>query len=316
MLNGYDEVKAYNDYVELEIFLVNDKSLEVPVLTCDQSDDVVEIAAQKMNLAPELSHYFALYIASRAGKDGSEDEILRKLEPFESPAIVLERMQHSTPDARLLFRKAYWDVPYEEDLLDDSVAVNLLYLQVSFCMPPCSLLLRCPSRWALAIVSPQRKHSKPLIFQAIQDMKAKKLSVADSQKAELAALRKSSKRDFVVACQVLPGYGRVVWTGATFQGHEVDLLADARTISVRRVDGKPLGSGSSATEGLETPFYVTRMRCWKVCKDADGGSLAFEYLVDNEKLEWMYLMTEKAQVTLARFDQREKAGVPEPPFKS
>lgn len=53
--------------------------------------------------------------------------VLRKLQDFESPFITYRNMH--TMGAKIVLRRNYWDMTYDLELLNDSVALNLLCIQ-------------------------------------------------------------------------------------------------------------------------------------------------------------------------------------------
>lgn len=53
--------------------------------------------------------------------------VLRKLQDFESPFITYKYM--SSAGAVIVLRKSYWDTTYDLELLNDPVALKLLYIQ-------------------------------------------------------------------------------------------------------------------------------------------------------------------------------------------
>lgn len=55
--------------------------------------------------------------------------VLRKLQDFESP-IITQRNMHKM-GTRIVIGKWYWDVAFDFEMLHDSVALNLLYIQAS-----------------------------------------------------------------------------------------------------------------------------------------------------------------------------------------
>lgn len=54
--------------------------------------------------------------------------VLRKLQDFESPFITIKHIH--TIGSRVVLGKNYWDVGYDLELMNNTVAMNLLYIQV------------------------------------------------------------------------------------------------------------------------------------------------------------------------------------------
>lgn len=53
--------------------------------------------------------------------------VLRKLQDFESPFITYKNMRPM--GTKVVLRKSYWDTMYDIELLNDPIALNLLYTQ-------------------------------------------------------------------------------------------------------------------------------------------------------------------------------------------
>ncbi|KAJ8322353.1 hypothetical protein KUTeg_000824 [Tegillarca granosa] len=61
-------------------------------------------------------------------EEGGDNSIVRKLQEFESPFISLKFANKDGPH-RIVLRKSFWDPAFEDDLLDNKIAMNLLYVQ-------------------------------------------------------------------------------------------------------------------------------------------------------------------------------------------
>lgn len=98
LLNAQKEVqKGPEEDVQLEIFLVNGKSVTVDILSTDQTFDVLETVIQLIGMNPNLTYYFALYLV----KDSTGKVTIRRLQDFESPYISLRR---AAEDNRIMVR--------------------------------------------------------------------------------------------------------------------------------------------------------------------------------------------------------------------
>uniref|UniRef100_A0A8C1BZX8 Sorting nexin-17 n=2 Tax=Cyprinus carpio TaxID=7962 RepID=A0A8C1BZX8_CYPCA len=113
--------------VQLEIYLSNGQKVKVNILTSDQTEDVLEAVASKLDLPDELVGYFSLFLVQERGDGGCT--YVRKLQEFELPYVSITSL-HS-PDYRIVLRKSYWDTAYDSDVMDDRVGLNLLYAQVT-----------------------------------------------------------------------------------------------------------------------------------------------------------------------------------------
>lgn len=81
-------------------------------------------------MSSALLPYFGLFIVRKSG--GNEYSIVRWLQNFESPLLALLYIrEHSAGSLKLVIRKACWDYEFESELFSDSVAVSILFAQVS-----------------------------------------------------------------------------------------------------------------------------------------------------------------------------------------
>lgn len=123
LLNAQSEVvRSADEDVQLEVLLPNGKTLHVDIVSTHQSDDVLETVCSVLGMNPDLTYYFALFLV----EDSAARSVIRKLQDFECPYISLQRAE---PQNRIQLRRAYWDLSCERALLDDPIALNLLYVQ-------------------------------------------------------------------------------------------------------------------------------------------------------------------------------------------
>ncbi|XP_044867573.1 sorting nexin-17 isoform X2 [Mauremys mutica] len=111
--------------VPLEVLLSNGQKVTVTILTSDQTEDVLEAVASKLDLPEELVGYFSLFLA-REAKDGAFS-FLRKLQEFELPYVSVTSLR--SPEYKIILRKSYWDSSYDDDVMEQRVGLNLLYAQ-------------------------------------------------------------------------------------------------------------------------------------------------------------------------------------------
>ncbi|XP_071441173.1 sorting nexin-17 isoform X2 [Hetaerina americana] len=110
--------------VELEVFLMNGFRVPLRINSNECSSEVLEKVCRQIQLPTELIYYFSLFLIKR--EDDGHITILRKLQDFESPYISQKSMNCVT---RIVLRKSYWDPLFDEDLIQDRVGLNLLYVQ-------------------------------------------------------------------------------------------------------------------------------------------------------------------------------------------
>ncbi|XP_066851415.1 sorting nexin-17 isoform X3 [Anser cygnoides] len=111
--------------VVLEVLLSNGQKVKVTILTSDQTEDVLEAVASKLDLPDDLVGYFSLFLV-RETKDGAFS-FVRKLQEFELPYVSVTSLHNS--EFRIILRKSYWDSSYDDDVMEHRVGLNLLYAQ-------------------------------------------------------------------------------------------------------------------------------------------------------------------------------------------
>ena len=119
LLEAQEEVKTACEEVELEVFLVNGKSIKINALSTDQTDEVLEMVCAKIQLNPDFTYAFGLVVVEcEAGSKAAQ--VFRTMQHFESPYIALQREGMETKQIQL--RKAYWDTDLDWTLAEDAVA--------------------------------------------------------------------------------------------------------------------------------------------------------------------------------------------------
>jgi sorting nexin-17 len=123
LLNAQKEVsKGPEEDVQLEIYLVNGKKVTIDIMSTDQTNDVLETTINMIGVNETNTYYFALYLI----EDQTGKVTVRRLQDFESPYISLKR---AAAENRIQLRTAFWDQSVAELLYDDSIALNLLYIE-------------------------------------------------------------------------------------------------------------------------------------------------------------------------------------------
>nr|KAF6448917.1 sorting nexin 17 [Rousettus aegyptiacus] len=111
--------------VSLEVLLSNGQKVLVSVLTSDQTEDVLEAVAAKLDLPDDLIGYFSLFLV-REKEDGAFS-FVRKLQEFELPYVSVTSLR--SQEYKIVLRKSYWDSAYDDDVMENRVGLNLLYAQ-------------------------------------------------------------------------------------------------------------------------------------------------------------------------------------------
>ncbi|NWY07693.1 SNX17 protein, partial [Nothoprocta ornata] len=277
--------------VLLEVLLCSGQAVKVTVLTSDQTEDVLEAVASKLDLPDDLVGYFSLFLV-RETKDGAFScewrggtgrgrpraeppsppspslAVVRKLQEFELPYVSVTSL-HS-PEFRIILRKSYWDSSYDDDVMEHRVGLNLLYAQT------------------------------------VSDIERGWILVNKEQHRQLKSLQeKVSKKEFIRLAQTLKYYGYLKFepcvTDFPEKGCHVVVSAGNNELNFQvRLPNEQLKEGS---------FKVTRMRCWRVTSSVPmsngppGSSpgkaevkleLAFEYLMSKDRLQWVTITSPQA----------------------
>ncbi|XP_031525553.1 sorting nexin-31 isoform X3 [Papio anubis] len=112
--------KAY-----LDIFLPNEESIKIEIITSDTAERVLEVASHKIGLCRELLGYFGLFLI-RFGKEGKLS-VVKKLADFELPYVSLGSSE--VENCKVGLRKWYMDPSLDSTLMDCRAALDLLYMQ-------------------------------------------------------------------------------------------------------------------------------------------------------------------------------------------
>ncbi|XP_077008562.1 sorting nexin-17 isoform X3 [Tamandua tetradactyla] len=266
--------------VSLEVLLSNGQKVLVSVLTSDQTEDVLEAVAAKLDLPDDLIGYFSLFLV-RDKEDGAFS-FVRKLQEFELPYVSVTSLR--SQEYKIVLRKSlvllllstpwphsYWDSAYDDDVMENRVGLNLLYAQT------------------------------------VSDIERGWILVTKEQHRQLKSLQeKVSKKEFLRLAQTLRHYGYLRFDACVADFPEKDcpvvVSAGNSELSLQlRLPGQQLREGS---------FRVTRMRCWRVTSSVplpSGGTnspgrgrgevrleLAFEYLMSKDRLQWVTITSPQA----------------------
>lgn len=108
--------------VELRVSLPDDSVTTVAVLKSERTDVVFEALVEKLNLGQENWSNFALF-------EIMEDGFERKLEKNEFPHTVYIRSYSALSSTSLALRKWNFTLAREAEMVNDEIALNLLYSQ-------------------------------------------------------------------------------------------------------------------------------------------------------------------------------------------
>ncbi|XP_013392676.1 sorting nexin-17 [Lingula anatina] len=251
--------------VTLDVFLMNGHKITVNILSTDQTEDVLETVASNIELKDDFVFYFGLYLVKKEGGE-KELSIIRKLQDFESPFISLKAANKDGVH-KIVLRKSYWDSSFDDDLLEDRIAMNLLYVQ------------------------------------AQSDLERGWIHATKEQMKQLTNLhQKGSKKEYLRLARTLKYYGflhfKKCQTDYPQDGCAAVVAAGNRELNFRiQVSEDQLKEGS---------FKITRMRCWRITTtlpDEENENptdpkptleIAFEYLMAKDTLKWITLFTDEA----------------------
>uniref|UniRef100_UPI00358F1423 sorting nexin-17-like n=1 Tax=Myxine glutinosa TaxID=7769 RepID=UPI00358F1423 len=252
--------------VHLVVSLPNGHLVELDVRSTDRTEQILQAALVRFKLSEELLFYFALFLTQQ--HDG-HISFIRKLQEFELPYISITSLKNS--DFNIVLRKSYWDTAYDEDVMEDRVGLDLLYIQAA---------TDIDHGWILA----SKEQHKQL--QSLQE--------------------KGSKKEYIRRAQTLKYYGYIQFdpciTDFPEKGCKVIVSAGNKELNFRvQLPNDQVKEGS---------FKVTRMRCWRVtsCMHTTNGvtpttvtskmdmhlELAFEYLMSKDKLQWISISSQQA----------------------
>ncbi|KAM9382706.1 sorting nexin-17 isoform 1-T1 [Phaethornis superciliosus] len=284
--------------VVLEVMLSNGQKVKVTILTSDQTEDVLEAVASKLDLPDDLVGYFSLFLV-RDTKDGAFS-FVRKLQEFELPYVSVTSLHNA--EFRIILRKSYWDSSYDDDVMEHHVGLNLLYAQT---------VSDIEHRWILVnkeqhrqLKSLQEKVSKKEVGEGTVLSLEQFLQWGGGRGAELAAFSRLCPQ-FIRLAQTLKYYGYLKFdpcvTDFPEKGCHVVVSAGNNELNFQvRLPNEQIKEGS---------FKVTRMRCWRVTSSVpmsngpSGSSpgksevkleLAFEYLMSKDRLQWVTITSPQA----------------------
>ncbi|KAJ6661259.1 hypothetical protein lerEdw1_015396 [Lerista edwardsae] len=264
--------------VQLEVLLSNGQKVKVNILTSDQTEDVLEAVASKLDLPEDLIGYFHLFLV-RDAKDGAFS-FIRKLQEFELPYVSVTSLHN--PEYKILLRKSYWDSAYDEDVMEQRVGLNLLYAQT---------VADIERGWILASKEQHRQ------LKSLQEKVSKKEVGLDLDYVWLVV--------FIRLAQTLKYYGYL-----KFDPCVTDFPEKGCHVIVGAGNSELNFQVKLPTEQIkEGSFKVTRMRCWRVTSSVPvhngalgpnaGKSevkleLAFEYLMSKDRLQWVTITSPQA----------------------
>jgi len=264
LLNAQRESQGDDpEKVSLDLYLMNGHKIPLSIMSTDQTDDVLEALSAQIEIPDEFVYYFGLFLLKK--EEDGETMIVRKLQEFEAPYVSLKSALNAGVH-RIVLRKSFWEPSYEDDLLDNRVTMNLLYVQ------------------------------------AVSDIERNWVITSKEHRKQLDQLQqKGSKKEYLKLAQTLKYYGYIQFKPCHIDYPRPNTRALVATgnkeLNVRLQEGENM---------RDVSFKVTRMRCWRITTTMmeleDGGEaesspfleLSFEYLVAKDTLKWITISSEQA----------------------
>lgn len=252
-----------NVEVSLDVYTMNNYKISVRVLVFDRTDQVLTKVCQNINLPEEYIKYFSLFLIR---EDNGDTFIIRKLLNLESPYMSHRSVKENN---KVFLRKSYWDINFDNELMNDPIALNLLYVQT---------VAELEKGWIIC-TRDTRLHLTNL-------------------QAKLA------KKDYIRFAATLKYYGYTQFAPC-FCDYPNPRTRVLIAIGDHELNMRIIDSGQHFKEGC---FKVTRMRCWRITAthnkiDNPANSrmnsttcleLAFEYLMSKDKLQWVTVTSDQA----------------------
>ncbi|XP_066565315.1 sorting nexin-17 isoform X2 [Amia ocellicauda] len=253
--------------VHLEVYLLNGQKVKVIILTSDQTEDVLEAVALKLDLPDDLVGYFSLFLI-REGKDGG-CTFVRKLQEFELPYVSVTSLRN--PEYRIVLRKSYWDSAYDSDVMDNRVGLNLLYAQT------------------------------------VSDIERNWILVNKDQHRQLKSLQeKGSKKEFIHLAQTLKYFGYIKFdpciTDFPEKGCHVIVSAGNNELNFHvKLPNDQIKEGSFKVTRMRCWRVTSSVPVANGTANGCGSGkcevkleLAFEYLMSKDRLQWVTITSPQA----------------------
>lgn len=253
--------------VALDICLANGQKIAVNILTSDQTEDVLEAVATKLDLPEDLAGFFSLFLV-REDVDGGLT-FVRKLQEFELPYVSITSLQSS--DFHILLRKSYWDMSYDADVMENRMGLNLLYAQT---------LWDIERGWILVNKDQHRQ------LKSLQEKGSRKEFIHLAQTLKYYGYLKF---DPCVTDFPEPGCQVIISAGNSELNFHIKLPNEQMKEGVFKVTRmrcwRVTSSQVSLTNGTTTP-------CSSKCEVK--LELAFEYLMSKDRLRWVTITSQQA----------------------
>ncbi|CAH0562621.1 unnamed protein product [Brassicogethes aeneus] len=251
--------------INLDVYTMNNYQIPLRVSTFDRTEQVLIKAFKHINLPLEFLQYFSLFLIKR--DNNGDFVILRKLLDFESPYMSQKSLREAN---KIVIRKSYWDISYDLSLMNDPIALNLLYVQT------------------------------------VTDIERGWILSTREVKSQLTNLQvRLAKREYLDLARTLKYYGFIQFAPC-YCDYPKPLTKVLIAIGDQVLSMRIIGPGQLVKEGC---FEVTRMRCWRITathnkqaiaansrtnSNSNGVELSFEYLMAKDTLQLITITSDQA----------------------
>lgn len=251
--------------VQLDVYLSNGQKVKVNIFSSDQTEDVLEAVAAKLDLPDDLVGYFSLFLI-REGCDGG-CSFVRKLQEFELPYISVTSLKNA--EYKIVLRKSYWDSAYDNDVMENRIGLNLLYAQT------------------------------------VADIERGWVLVNKEQHRQLKSLQeKGSKKEFIGLAQTLKYYGYIKFdpciTDFPEKGCHVIVSAGNNELNFHvKLPNEQIKEGSFKVTRMRCWRVTSSVPLANGTASSPGKTetkleLAFEYLMSKDRLQWVTISSPQA----------------------
>ncbi|TKS76069.1 Sorting nexin-17 [Collichthys lucidus] len=254
--------------VALDICLSNGQKVTVNILTSDQTEDVLDAVATKLDLPDDLVGYFSLFLVREGVDGGLTCSLLRSLVfnlPNAPPLLTPNPFQAENC-------ASYWDMAYDADVMDNRVGLNLLYAQT------------------------------------VSDIERGWILVNKDQHRQLKSLQeKGSKKEFIHLGQTLKYYGYIKFdpciTDFPEKGCQVIVSAGNNELNFHvKLPNEQMKEGSFKVTRMrcwrvtssQVPIANGTTNPCSSSKCEVKLELAFEYLMSKDRLQWVTITSQQA----------------------
>ncbi|KAJ8669589.1 hypothetical protein QAD02_000848 [Eretmocerus hayati] len=248
------------DEENVDIFLMDGTKINIDVSVAENSSQVLKKAFRKICLDEKFHSFFTLFIVLQHAE---KFFVMRKLQDFESPIITQKNLKKI--DTRIVIGKWYWDTGFDDDLLHNATAQNLLYAQ------------------------------------AYAEVKRGWIVTSGELRRRLGSLQEQKrKQEYLDIVRPLKYYGYMEFAPCICDYPQADTRVQV-SIGNNELNVRT----SSLECKQEIAFKVTRMRCWRITTLHEGNEkfedsseynleLSFEYLIAKDHLQWITISSEQA----------------------